>query len=73
MANRALSLKSFLVIKYPRLNLNYIPCLDLLGTMHLFCTNIIMWIRIVLKESQLEINHALHDSDDGEVGGMTQI
>lgn len=59
-------LQTYLIFVYPRLNLCTITILDRFGTMHVVATNIIIWIRTLIKESLHEIMeseekaHSLH-------------
>ena len=40
-----------------------------LGTMHLFCTNIIVWIRTLIKESLMEIDETEEEAHKHKLGG----
>ena len=48
-----------------------------LGTMHLFCTNVIVWIRTLIKESLMEIDETEEEAHkhehDGDVKGEVHM
>ena len=58
----------------PHTHSNAFPFLSLhfrLGTMHVFCTNIVIWIRTLIKESLMEIDETEEEAHKhhGERGG----
>ena len=52
------------IILYPRLNLDLGFGLPHFGLMHLVATNLILWIKTVIKESILEYHEAIHELDE---------
>eukprot|EP00095_Tigriopus_kingsejongensis_P008824 maker-scaffold280_size224562-snap-gene-0.12 protein:Tk08824 transcript:maker-scaffold280_size224562-snap-gene-0.12-mRNA-1 annotation:"conserved hypothetical protein" len=67
-------LQTYLIFVYPRINLCAINVLDRFGTMHVVATNIIIWIRTLIKESLHEIMeseeraHSLHTTHPLQAG-----
>ncbi len=63
-------LQTYLIVFLPRLNLKINPYVDRFGTMHLVGSNLVMWLKVLLSESMIEIYHASHaDDEDGGNGG----
>jgi hypothetical protein len=48
-------LQTYLIVFLPRLNLRISPVLDRFGTMHLVATNIVIWMRVLVKARDSKI------------------
>ena len=71
-------LQTYLVFVYPRLNIDINKAVDRFGLMHLVATNIILWLRTLMKESLHEIAESEEDAHaEGEEhlvsGGRKEI
>lgn len=56
-------LQAFVIFTYPRLNLLWHQLINKYGTMHIVATNIILWIRTLIKESLEEIAEIEHEHE----------
>ncbi len=58
-------LQTYVIFVYPRLNLGIHTAIDRFGLMHVVATNIILWIRTLMKESL----HEIAESEEAAHGG----